>query len=169
MPLWQGCSQKPHRGKEEALKFVLSCCKPCWGDVAFLGTPKKPSDEKPWIALESLKTSPLLIPHELSCRSRVRLLEGRAERPSCSPSSCGDINKGTPESSSGSSHCPCQMDGCPAAVTRPPKHQLFWGRGKPQGDVDLTSLPLPGGGRGHGQRAAGWRRPREGTRSGQMS
>lgn len=56
-----------------------------------------------------------------------------------------------------------------AAVTRPFEHQLFWGQGKPQGDVDLTSVPQPGDGRGHGQRAAGWRRPREGTRSGQMS
>lgn len=56
-----------------------------------------------------------------------------------------------------------------AALARPPEHQLFWGRGKPEGDVDLTSVPQPGDGRGHGQRAGGWRKPREGTHSGQMS
>lgn len=33
-----------------------------------------------------------------------------------------------------------------AALARPPEHQLFWGRGKPQGDVDLTSVPQARGG-----------------------
>lgn len=56
-----------------------------------------------------------------------------------------------------------------ATLTRPPEHQLFWGRGKPQGDVNLTSLHQPGDGRGHGQCAASWRRPRQGTCLGQMS
>lgn len=60
------------------------------------------------------------------------------------------------------------MDRCPAhrLTSRAP---ALVGSRETTGDVDLTSIPQPRDGRGHGQCAAGWRMLREGARSGQMS
>lgn len=142
--------------------------KPCWGDAAFLGTPTTPVDEKPWVALESLPFA-FLMSSAVGAGSGCWRGKQRGQAALLSTEILIKVRLKTAPLV----HIACARwtaaQHIAAAVAQPPEHQLFWGRGKPQGDVDLTSVPQAGDGRGHGQRAAGWRRPKEGARLVQMS
>jgi len=97
------------------------------GDIAFLRTATTPANEETWPVLDSLNTIPLRIPCEFCCQSRVRLLERRAERPSCSPSSEILIKvrlKAAPSVHIAHARWTAAQH-ITAAVARPPEHQLF--------------------------------------------
>ena len=163
----------PMARKEEGLKSLFfrttkRVREPCWRDAAFVGPLTAPVDEKPWVALES-------VPFGFLMSSAVRAGSGcwrgkwRGQAALLSTEILIKVRlKAAPSVHIARARWTAAQH-ITAALAQPPEHQLFWGQGKPQEDVDLTSVPRPRDGRGHGQRAASWRRPREGTHSGQMS
>ena len=122
--------------------------------MAFLGTPTTPADEKPWVVLES-HPFPFLMSSAIGAGSGCWRGKQRGQAALLGTEILIKVHlKAAPSVHIARARWTAAQH-IAGAVTRPPEHQLFWGQGKPQGDVNLTSVLQPRDGRGHGQHTAG--------------